>query len=119
MQSTDRKIVQLLLRAGLGLAIILMFFGTLLNLVQGNSQIVPVKMAAVLGFVGTDDPLAHSYLSLGSRLASLGILVLAFTPAFRVIALILLWAREKDWKFVWVACVVIVTLLISIALGGG
>lgn len=47
-----------------------------------------------------------------------GILVLALTPVFRVIMLIFLWGREKDWKFVAVSCVVLITLTLSFFLGG-
>lgn len=58
-------------------------------------------------------------LSPGDRIMSIGILVLAATPAFRVIALVLLWTRERDWRFVATAVVVMLTLALAIALGGG
>jgi uncharacterized membrane protein len=58
-------------------------------------------------------------LGAGDRLMGCGILALALTPAARVLILLGLWARERDWRFVAVAGVVVVTLAIAVAVGGG
>lgn len=58
-----------------------------------------------------------SPMDLGLRLLALGILVLALTPALRILVLIVVWARARDWRFVLVAVLVAATLGASIALG--
>jgi len=45
--------------------------------------------------------------------------VLALTPALRVLALVAIWWRERDWRFVGVALAVVATLAVGIALGKG
>jgi len=50
---------------------------------------------------------------------ALGIVVLALTPAFRVLALVGLWWRERDYRFVVVALAVVATLAASVLLGKG
>ena len=105
----ERKSVQLLLRAGLALSGTLMTAGFALQFAHDalRSQ----------GFAPRD--LFAASLPLGERLMGAGILVLAATPAVRVIALLLLWTRERDFRFVAVALAVIATLSAAIALGGG
>ena len=105
----ERRSVQFLLRAGLALSGALMAAGFALQFAQGalRSQ----------GFAPRD--LLVASLPLGERLMGAGILVLAATPAVRVLALLLLWTRERDFRFVAVALAVIATLAAAIALGGG
>ena len=50
---------------------------------------------------------------------ALGVLVLAATPLFRVLALVVLWTRERDWRFVVVALLVVATLSMAIVVGHG
>jgi len=50
---------------------------------------------------------------------ALGILALALTPALRVVTLIGLWSRERDWHYVRVAAVVLVVLAVAAGLGHG
>ncbi len=56
---------------------------------------------------------------LGFVLSTLGVTVLALTPALRVLALVVLWARERDWRFVAVALAVVATLSVGVVLGRG
>ncbi len=58
-------------------------------------------------------------LTIGDQLLGLGVLILAMTPALRVLTLLVLWMREKDWKFVGISGLVVLMLIISIYLGGG
>jgi uncharacterized membrane protein len=45
--------------------------------------------------------------------------VLALTPAVRVLALVVLWWKERDWRFVAVALAVVMTLGCGFFLGKG
>lgn len=107
--SQDGKWVQRLLQSGLALSALLMAAGLLLQLASGVRGAESVKMFEV----------ASAPVSLGQRLMALGILVLAFTPVFRVLMLVALWIRERDWRFVGVALAVVVVLAAAIAAGGG
>lgn len=107
--ATDRKSVQFLLRSGLAVAVLLMAVGVLIKCVTGNWETPEVRLFELF----------HAPLSPGDRIMGIGILALAATPAFRVIALLILWTRERDWKFVITALIVMLTLALAIALGGG
>lgn len=106
---TERRDVKALLRIGLGTGAALMAAGLVAALASGPLPSQPLHVAA----------LWHGELALSTRLCGLGILVLSATPAFRVIALIVLWTRERDWKYAAVAVSVAVVLALAIALGGG
>ncbi len=106
--SRERKSVQFLLRAGLGLAVLLMTAGLAAELLRGQLSGEPFQLRE----------LAASTAPPGQRLMGLGILVLALTPAVRVLALLVLWSQERDWRFVAVALAVIATLGAAMALGG-
>jgi uncharacterized membrane protein len=105
----ERRDVQWLLRVGLALAAALMLLGVVTALLGGS---LPTTQWLPAGAFG-----AHQ--ALPERLSGLGILVLAATPAFRVVTLITLWVRERDWKFVAIAVVVAAVLTLAIAVGGG
>jgi len=49
--------------------------------------------------------------------ATLSLLVLAATPALRVVLLGALWARQRDWRFVLIALAVAGVLATSVLLG--
>lgn len=49
--------------------------------------------------------------------ATLSLVVLAATPALRVVLLAALWARQRDWRFVLVALAVAGVLATCILLG--
>lgn len=110
---TDRKIIQNLLRYGLALSMLLMILGLILNVSNGRIESVSVPMFSLF----SDSPALNSQ-SLGDRLLGLGVFILALTPALRVMALAILWAREKDWKFVGISLMVLVALIISVVIGG-
>jgi len=103
-----QRIVQTLLRAGLVVAVVLMAVGLAMKIVSGSRHSVGVKLFA-LGDAGSSADLVMA----------LGVLALALTPAFRVIALVVLWSRERDWRFVGVALAVIVTLCVAVLVGHG
>jgi uncharacterized membrane protein len=49
--------------------------------------------------------------------ATVSLIVLAATPALRVLLLGILWARQRDWRFVLVALAVAGVLATSVLLG--
>ena len=101
--------VQTVLRVGLLVSVTLMMTGLGLRLSRGENDAPPVRLLDL--FAHGSDP--------GLVLTALGILVLALTPALRVLALVGLWWRERDYRFVAVALVVTVTLVASVLLGKG
>ncbi|MBS2029142.1 MAG: DUF1634 domain-containing protein [Deltaproteobacteria bacterium] len=101
--------MQRLLQSGLVLACLLMLAGLGAQLASGGRRSQPVRL----------DDIFHAPLGLGERLMALGVLVLAMTPALRVLMLVVLWARERDSKYVGVALTVVATLGLALALGGG
>lgn len=103
----DRKIIQFLLRLGLWAAIFFMMAGVLINIRTDRMQFQGLSI----------DQIFSGELLLGDQLLGVGILLLASTPALRVVALMLLWIHEKDWPFVGISITVILTLLLSMLLG--
>jgi hypothetical protein len=58
-------------------------------------------------------------LDLGHRLMLAGILVVASTPALRVVALLGLWVQERSWRFAITAALVLLLLGIAFWAGRG
>jgi uncharacterized membrane protein len=108
-RAATRRPVQVLLQLGLATAAVLMAAGVLAALVEGSASEGRLQV----------DRLFRAGLPLSERLCGLGILVLAITPAFRVIALIGLWVRERDWRYVGVALAVTAVLLAAVVVGHG
>ncbi len=103
-----RHIVQWLLRIGLGIAFVLMASGLVVKFATGDSRALAVRLFELDRSMPT-----------GDRLMAIGILVLAATPALRVVSLVGLWAWERDWRFVGVAFVVMATLAVALVIGHG
>lgn len=103
-----QRIVQRLLRIGLALSVLLMLVGLVMKIASGSRHSSGVKLFSLTAAGSTPD-----------LVMAVGVLVLATTPAFRVIALVVLWARERDWRFVTVASTVVVTLSFAVLLGRG
>jgi hypothetical protein len=103
-----QRYVQVLLRTGLGVAVAMLVAGMSWKLASG------VHRAGAVRLFGLGD--ADSGPDL---LMALGVLALAVTPAFRVLALVVIWSRERDWRFVGVATVVVLTLALAVVVGHG
>lgn len=104
----DQKIVQRILQIGLGLAVSLMVGGIVAQL-----ALDPDLPAAALSLEGLVDPDA----GLPARLLGWGVFVLALTPVVRVVSLIVLWVRMKDWLYAAVSITVLLTLALAVAVG--
>lgn len=104
----ERRFVQNIMRGGLALSVLMMSLGILIHLLSGDLQGQGISMWSLF----------RAELTAADFLLTAGIFVLALTPAFRVIMLLILWAIERDWRFVGVATLVMATLLASMGLGG-
>ena len=98
--------VERILHLGLALACALMIVGMAVRL-QSDGAECPFSVREL--FQCGD---------LGWQLTGAGVLVLAVTPLVRVAALVVIWARERDWRFVLVALTVAAMLGASVLLGG-
>jgi uncharacterized membrane protein len=94
------------LRIGLGLSVILFASGLLVRLASGVDDAPSARAWHLDG-------------DLGLMLSTLGVTVLALTPALRVLALVVLWWRERDWRFVAVSLAVVLTLATGVLVGKG
>jgi len=104
----DDRLVERTLQVGLAIGLGLMLAGLLVDAGSGALDARPVR----LGALGASMPL-------GTRLAALGVLALGLTPASRVVLLVMLWGRERDWRFVAVAGVVLAVLAAALFAGVG
>lgn len=104
----DHLLVQGVLRLGLGVSVTLMLAGLVLAVAAGEHDPVPVRLSGLASDGSVPD-----------RLMAVGVLVLALTPVFRVVSLIVIWARERDMRFVAVGATVVVVLAAALFLGGG
>ena len=97
-----------MLRAGLAVSCALFLAGLAMSLARGDDHTRPVRLFALFARGDRADALMGA-----------GVLVLAMTPALRVVLLLYLWSRERDWRFVRVAAMVVVTLGLAMMLGKG
>jgi uncharacterized membrane protein len=100
--------IQAILRGGLVVSLSLMAIGVVLHLATGDGSAPSAPLFGLPRIVNRAD-----------SLLALGVLVLAATPAVRVVALLVFWLRAKDLRFAAVAFAVILTLLVAVALGRG
>jgi uncharacterized membrane protein len=104
----EHRAVQFILRAGLLVASVLMAVGMVVHLISGHGRAPAVPLFSIFA--------QHE---MGLFLTALGVAVLGLTPMVRVAALVVIWARERDWKFVGVAFAVVVVLTAAVVLGKG
>ncbi len=107
-EAVDRRVVAMVLRTGLAVACALMAAGLTVTLARGDRHAHVVRLFEI----GGDQ-------AVGDLLLAAGVVVLALTPAVRVLALVVLWAREGDRRFVAVALVVVAVLVAAAAFGHG
>ncbi len=109
MASTERRenrLVQWVLRGGLIAASVLVAAGLAIALASGGESGAAVRLDAL----GSDA-------SASDRVIAIGLVVLALTPLARVLALIAIWIRERDARFVALGAVVAAILVTSILSG--
>ena len=106
--SSDERLVARTLQAGLAVGLALMLAGVVIAVATGAVEAEPVRLRELT-----------APLPLGTRLAGLGVLALGLTPGMRVLLLVVLWARERDWRFAAVAATVLAVLTASLLAGVG
>jgi uncharacterized membrane protein len=105
---TAHRVVQWVLRGGLAVACAALVIGLVLALATGDHLAHAVRLHDVL----RAEPLSD-------RLLACGLVVLAFTPVVRVAALVVIWALERDRRFVLVGLAVVIVLAAAILSGRG
>lgn len=103
-----RRFIQVLLRASLAGSVSLMLVGLVIWVAGGQRTAPPTTPSELFGT-----------LEVGHRLMLAGLLLLAITPALRVMALLVLWARERAWRFAGTAALVLLVLGVALWAGGG
>lgn len=102
---SERRVVAALLRAGLAVSAGSMTVGLSWAVAAGRLAALPLRLGELDGSRA------------GALLMGIGLIVLALTPAARVVALVIDFSIERDWRFAAVAAGVAALLSIGIALG--
>jgi uncharacterized membrane protein len=107
-RGSERSLVVWILRIGLTLATALMAVGVVLAWAEGRLTTHPVTLSQIGSMLTHGRP---------SAAMEAGILVLLATPMLRVLALIVVFARERDFRFVTAAATVATLLILGVFLG--
>jgi hypothetical protein len=108
LRKERRHFIQVLLGVSLTASVVLMTIGAFMWSTLGlrtAEAVVPGKLFGPL--------------DAGNRLMLAGIVLLALTPALQVGALLVLWVRERAWRFVVTAALVLMLLAVALWVGGG
>ena len=104
-------IISRVLLIGLGIAVALLLAGAVVTVARpGLETVHQASISAILGQIGGLEP---------AGFFALGLLLLIATPAIRVVALLVGFAREREWLFSMFSLVVLVLLALSAYLGFG
>ena len=100
-----------ILKAGVYFSTFLILVGIILTFVSGTSENLTIERYSfqemITGLFKFDH---YSYLMFG-------IFVLILTPVLRILGLLVVYFKEKDYKFVRICIIVLLILCISLALG--
>lgn len=102
-----RRFIQALLATTLVASVALMAIGTSIWTASGRRGAPAVTPEQLLGSLDS-----------ANRFMLAGIVLLAITPALGVFALLVLWVRERAWRFAATASLVIVLLAIALWAAG-
>lgn len=105
LDDTERRIVEIVFRWGLALAVLTMTAGLVLDLVSGETTMPAVDLAHLGNMSGPE------------ALMGVGIGILAATPATNIVALMVFWARRRRIGLAGIALAVVLTLLAAVVLG--
>ncbi len=103
-QKRTHKAIAAVLRIGLALSVVL----AALAITFDGAHVLQIGKPGV----ALDD---RAEIALAS--ATLSLVILAATPALRVLLLGILWARQRDWRFALIALAVAGVLTASVLLG--
>jgi len=107
-QKTLCSVVQPILRWGMVLSLVLMFFGLTLGIFTGAEQTSVVPLERIPSQLLELDPAAF---------LTLGIVLLIATPLARVFGALCVFIKERDRKFVLVSLVVLLSVTLAVILG--
>ena len=112
MDSLEKMEVLLsnVLRAGVMVSACLLILGLALTVITGDTS-CPNGVLDMKWFLWGDPFLAPSHVLF------LGFLVLIVTPVLRITAYIDIYVMDKDWPFVTLTTLVLLTLFVSFTLG--
>ena len=100
-----------ILKAGVYFSSFLILVGIILTFMSGTSENLTIErytfQEMITGLFKFDH---YSYLMFG-------IFVLILTPVLRILGLLVVYFKEKDYKFVRICIIVLLILCISLALG--
>lgn len=99
-------LVKRVLRSGLGLALVLLVVGLVVQLASGNDGANQVRMVDIA-----------SARPLGEELMGFGVLALALTPTCGVLSVLLSWVRERDRVYVGVGILIVIVLSTAVVVG--
>lgn len=112
LTSTERWITRIL-RAGLIVSATMMVIGLLLLSAQSGPLDLPAEnpslgdlLAGFLNSTGRD-----GQFSVALRFMYTGLVLLMFTPFLRVLTTVVIFVRERDWKYSAVAMTVLIMLI--------
>jgi uncharacterized membrane protein len=110
-EETSERVIAGVLRYGSLISTLTMALGLGLMLVRGPAVSLPVyhriRLSLLVSGLIRFDPAA---------LTELGILLLLFTPVFRIIVAVVTFALERDAKYVLISLSVLVVVLLSLSL---
>ncbi len=112
--ASERVVVERLLQGGMVVSTLLFLGGMLAASSEGRITPRGLPLFAIAA-AAHDGNAGH----VGEAVAAMGVLVLAATPVVRVLALAWLWARERDFRFMWISLAVAAVLAFSILSGKG
>ncbi len=101
-------VVQPILRWGMVLSLVLMFFGLVLGIIIGTEEASVVPLEKIPSQLLELDPAAF---------LTLGIVLLIATPLARVFGSLCVFIRERDRKFILVSLAVLFSVALAVVLG--
>ena len=101
-------LVQAVLRVGLGIALVLLLAGLVIQLANGQHEAFSVKMFDL-----------WAPRPIGERVMAVGALILAITPVAGVLSVVGSWVAERDRRFVGVGLIVVAVLSAAVVVGLG
>ena len=100
------RIVPIVLRTGLALSTSLIGVGLVIAMITGDRRLDGVTLGQ-----------AFTTATLDEKLVMFGIMALVATPIVEVAGLIVMWAMQRDWRFVGVGAAIAVILTIAAVIG--
>ncbi|MHB1516674.1 MAG: DUF1634 domain-containing protein [Acidimicrobiales bacterium] len=128
----DRKVrqaelaISLVLRVGVGLAVILVVTGLIVVFARLGGQVPKAHRPSYKAYTSLSTPFPHSVSQLrtsiargeGQGIIELGLVVLLLTPVLRVAVGVLTFLYEKDMRMALITLFVLIVLLGSFVIGG-